>query len=88
MSADEPRDVVGAKLPQSWSQNRRDIVADAILEALEDAGLLAQEEITTVEVGGALMPVEAVEAYGLTLKLDALGEASEISSDRGLVVLG
>lgn len=83
----EPRDVVGAQLPKSWSQSRRDTMADEILEALDSAGLLAYDEYSAVEVGRALLPVETVEAYGLEIALDALGEASTITSPRGLVVL-
>lgn len=85
----EPRDVVGAVLPKSWSQNKKDAIADEILEALDNAGLLIGDALVTeVAVGErALIPVESVEAYGLTIRLDALGDASEISSERGLVAL-
>ncbi len=69
-------------------QNKKDILADQIVEALEAAGWHEPDLlIATVEVGEALMPVETVEAYGLTIKLDAMGEASEISSARGLAVV-
>lgn len=83
----EPRDVIGEKLPKSWSQTKRDTLSDKIIDALSEAGLLA-EEITAVEVVNALLPVETVEAFGLTIKLDAMGEASEISHRDGLVVSG
>lgn len=83
-----PRDVVSGTLPKSWSQTKRDDLADEILDALEEQGLLADAECTVVEVGDARMPVETVEAYGLTIRLDAMGEASEISHPAGLVVLG
>ena len=84
-----PRDVVAAKLPKNWSQDKRDTVADEILTDLEVAGHLTIDgECSTVSVGGyALVPVETVEAYGLTLRLDAMGEASEITHPAGLVVL-
>jgi hypothetical protein len=82
-----PRDVIGTVLPKSWSQTKRDTVADEIAEALWEAGLLA-DDITTVAVGDARLPVETVEAYGLTIKLDALGEASELSHPAGLVIFG
>jgi hypothetical protein len=85
----DPRDVVAAKLPKSWSQDKRDTLADEILDALEEVSLLVGDALVTeVAVGERpLIPVETVEAYGLTIRLDAMGEASEISSDRGLVAL-
>lgn len=86
--SDSLRDVIGKVLPQSWSQNKRDTLADEVEEALDNAGMLAPERIEAVEVATALMPVETVEAYGLTIKLDAMGEASEISHRDGLVVTG
>lgn len=85
--SDNPRDVVGAVLPKSWSQTKKDALADEILDALSDAGLLLEGAATTVEVGDARMPVETIEAYGLTIAIDALGDAAEISSPAGLVVL-
>lgn len=86
-SMESPRDVVGAVLPKSWSQDKRDTMADEIVDALYGAGFVLDEQISTVEVGGALVPVETVEAYGLEIRLDALGDASEISHPAGLVVL-
>jgi hypothetical protein len=85
--SDSPRDVIGTVLPKSWSQTKRDELSDTIVDALWEAGLLA-DDITTVAVGDARLPVETVEAYGLTIKLDALGEASELSHPAGLVIFG
>lgn len=42
----------------------------------------------TVEVQGARMAVETVEAYGLTIDLDSSGNAVAISAPAGLVVAG
>lgn len=83
-----PRDVIVPFLPKNWSQSRRDQVADEIADALGDAGLLAEFECIAVEVADAMVPVETVEAYGLTIRLDANGEASEISHRSGLVTIG
>lgn len=87
-STDEYRDVIGALLPKNWSQDKRDTLADEIVSDLEVAGVMVFPKCAKVEVTCALMPVETVEAYGLTIKLDANGEASEISHPSGLVVLG
>jgi hypothetical protein len=83
----EPRDVIGAVLPKSWSQTKRDDVADQIVNALFDAGLLLVDDVTTIEVRGARVPVETVEAYGLTIRVDANGNAAEITSPWGLEIL-
>jgi hypothetical protein len=76
--SNEPRDVVGAVLPKSWSQSKKDELADEILEALDEAGLLAADEIEAVGIRGARIPVETVEAYGLVIGVDANGDAAEI----------
>lgn len=81
-------DVIKEQLPKSMSAKRRDELAELIGDALAEGGYLVDGECTTVEVSDALMPVETVEAYGLTIKLDATGDASEISHRAGLVVLG
>lgn len=83
-----PNEVIIERLPKSMSAKRRQEVAEQILDALAEYGLLADGECCAVEVGNALVPVETVEAYGLTIRLDANGEASEISSAAGLVVVG
>jgi hypothetical protein len=83
-----PEEVVIEQLPKSMSAKRRGEVAEQILDALSESGLLVDNECSAVEVGNALVPVETVEAYGLTIRLDANGEASEISSAAGLVVVG
>jgi hypothetical protein len=81
-----PYDVVGAALPKTLSQKKRDEVAEQIVDALWDAGFLT-DGVTTVEISGAMVPVETVEAYGLTIRVDANGDAAEISSLRGLEIL-
>jgi hypothetical protein len=82
-----PEDVIKAQLPTGMSAKKRGEVAAQIVEALAQEGMLVEGECWTVMVGDALVPVETVETYGLVLKLDANGEASEISSRAGLVVL-
>jgi hypothetical protein len=48
-----------------------------------------RDVVNTVEVGQrALIAVETIEAYGLIIGLDALGEASDVSHRDGLVVVG
>lgn len=87
MSASDPRDVIGQALPKSWSQTKRDETAGQIEDALWEAGLLQVDVVTAVEVRGGLVPVETVEAYGLTIRLVANGEAVEINSLSGLEIL-
>lgn len=88
MTEPDPRDVVTAVLPKSWSQTKKDNLADEVLEALDTAGLLNLNGVFVVSPEDAKVPVETIEAYGLTIKLDALGDASEISSQTALQVLG
>lgn len=84
-----PEEVIRDALPVKMSKVRRDQLASEIADALAEAGWLLDGECTTVAVGPrALIPVETVEVYGLTIKLDALGDASEISHPGGLVTLG
>lgn len=82
MSTDTYREVIAKHLPKNWGQDRRDTTADEIVSDLEAAGILVNPECTTIEVTGARMPVETIEAYGLEIKLDANGEASSISRAR------
>jgi hypothetical protein len=82
-----PENVIRATLPKSWSEKKRQDLIDQIVSALSKEGLLRDGEVTLVEVADARMPVETIEAYGLTIALDALGDAAEISSPAGLVVL-
>lgn len=81
-------DVIKAQFPASMSKKRSNELAEQIADALAEAGLLVDGECTAVEVGNALLPVKTIEAYGLIIKLDATGDASEISHPSGLVVLG
>lgn len=81
-----PETVIRELLPNSWSQTRRNGLTDQILDALYDAGLLIDGSPRTVEVRGARVAVEAVEAYGLRISLDANGNAVEIASPWGLEV--
>lgn len=85
--SDDPQKLVEDALPKSWSAVRKANLAGEIVDVLSDAGLLVEEEFDTVEVATARMPVESVEAYGLRLRIDALGEAVEIHHPDGLVTL-
>ena len=82
-----PEDVIKELLPKSMSAKRRGELAEQIADSLATWGHLVDGECTTVEVADARMPVETVESYGLTIKLDAMGDAAEISHRSGLVVL-
>lgn len=64
-----------------------DVLIDRITDALWEAGLLLTDEVTTVEVRKASVPVELVEAYGLRIRLDANGDAAEIVAPGGLEIL-
>lgn len=81
-----PRDVIGPVLPKSWSQTKRDDLADQIADALYEAGLLVDEGIDSVEVRNARVTVETVEAYGLTIAVDAHGNAVQVTSPWGLEI--
>lgn len=60
-----------------------DTLSDQVAEALFKAGMLLDDEVTTLGVRNAPVPVETVEAYGLRIRLDANGDASEVTCDRG-----
>lgn len=81
-------DVIGAVLPKSWSQTKRDDLAEQIADALSTEGLLVENAINVVEVVGARVTVETIEAYGLTIELDALGDAVQVTSPAGLEIVG
>jgi hypothetical protein len=82
-----PEDAIRGTLPKSWSEKKREDLIGQIVTALSEEGFLRDGEVTLVEVADARMPVETIEAYGLTIALDAMGDAAEISSPAGLVVL-
>lgn len=84
----EVEKVIKSQLPKNMSAKRANALAEQIADALAEAGLLLDEHCTAVEVGDALLPVQTIESYGLVIKLDANGDASEISSRAGLVVIG
>lgn len=87
MSAD-PRDVISNVLPKSWSQAKKDDLINKITDALYEECLLVEDAINVVEVLGAMVTVETVEAYGLTIEVDANGDAVQVVSPHGLVVVG
>lgn len=86
MSRPDPEHVVAGVLPGGdRSENKRLALAGTIVRALEEAGYLAYD-IATVDVVGARVPIETVEAYGLTIRLDASGNAVSIASPYGLEI--
>ncbi len=83
MSADMEK-VIAKLLPGKLSNWRRAEVAEEIADELTSEGLLFPDGITAVEVPGARVPVETVDAYGLTIAVDANGNAVRVSSPWGL----
>lgn len=61
-------------------------LAQIIARKLEEAGFLVPEDFDTVEVRGARVPVETVEVYGLTITVDANGNAVSITSPYGFEI--
>lgn len=80
-------EVVRAALePHIKSEAKRDKAADAVVDALEAAGHLYENGwVTAVEVHHARVAIEAVEAYGLTITLDA--NAVSVSSPSGFMII-
>lgn len=79
--------IIAELLPDgSRSENKRLALAQTIVSELEEAGLL-MEELSTVEVYGARVPVETVQAYGLSIEVDAHGNAVTINSPWGLAAV-
>lgn len=75
-------DVLGANT--KLGERRREEIAVAIDDALIDQGWLIPEQgAASVEISGARVPVETVQAYGLTIEIDANGNAVTIESNRG-----
>lgn len=82
---DSALDKVLATHASQLSADRRTVLASEIIDALDAQGLLAVD-VMTVEVPYARVPVETVEAYGLTIELDANGDAVTVHSKHGLQV--
>lgn len=68
------------------SQAKRDEIAAEVADALYEAGYALGAEVSTVEVCGARVPVETVEAFGLVISLDSNGNAVAITSPYGMEV--
>jgi hypothetical protein len=83
----EPEDIIAKLLPGKLSQTRRQEVAESILDELADAGYLFLDTVSSVEIPGARVTVETIQAYGLTIEIDANGDAGKITSLRGLEVV-
>ncbi|MEU1810975.1 hypothetical protein [Micromonospora aurantiaca (nom. illeg.)] len=81
------REAIGATLPERWSQTKKDELADAVYEALDNLGLIVDGPISTVDVVGAPITVERVEAYGLAIEVDANGNAVSVTSPWGLEIV-
>jgi hypothetical protein len=77
------RDALGTMFK---SQRRIDELVNPIYDALEKAGCLIMGDLATVEVCGARLAVDGVEAYGLSISLDAHGNAVDVSSPHGMFV--
>lgn len=83
-----PDDAVRKALePYIKAETKRATAAGDVVEALESAGhLYANGWVTEVEVHHARVPVETVEAYGLTIRVDANGNAVSVSSAHGFMI--
>lgn len=82
-----PEQTIAELLPKKWSEARRTALASTLADALESVGFLHRNNPEVVEVIGARVPVETVEVYGLTIRLDANGNAVSITSPYGLEVV-
>jgi uncharacterized protein YaaQ len=83
-----PEEVIDAALaPYIKSAKRREEAVSKLVDALGNAGLLTEYEVDAVEVHGARVPVEDVDAYGLSISLDAKGNAVRVSCPWGLAVM-
>jgi hypothetical protein len=69
------------------SERRIEELSTPIYDALEKAGCLLMGDLATVEVCGARVAVEAVEVYGLSISVDANGNAVDVSSPFGMGVV-
>lgn len=81
--------VVENALPKSIrSEARRAELAQAITDALEAEGHLWEDGwVDAVEVHNARVITETIEVYGLTIQLDAHGNAVTVSSPHGFMVI-
>lgn len=69
-------------------EERREELAREIDDALIEEGWLVPEQgADSVEIDGARVPVETVQIYGLTIEVDANGNAVTVSSERGKMFL-
>lgn len=74
--------------PHIKAEGKRDTAAEKVWEALIDAGHLYENGwVEAVEVHGAKVPVETVHVGGLTVRLDAGGNAVSVSSPWGFMII-
>lgn len=64
---------------------KRKELANAIIDALDEAGMLVGD-FRAVDVVGAKVPVDYVTAYGLDISVDANGNAVDVSSPYGFLL--
>lgn len=83
MIASDPEHIIASLLPGGErSENKRLALAKTIARELEEAGLLIWD-LGAVEVNGGRVPVETVEAYGLVIEVDTVGNAVSVTSPWG-----
>lgn len=69
------------------AEAKRESAAGAVRSALEDTGHLFENGwVCAVEVHHARLAVQTVQAYGLTITLDAHGNAVTVSSEDGFMI--
>lgn len=77
-----------ALVPHIKGEAKRNKAADAVHDALEKASHLYEDgHVEAVEVHDSRVPVETVNVYGLTIRLDAGGNAVSVSSPYGFMII-
>jgi hypothetical protein len=76
-----------ALTPFLKSNKRREKAAESIAENLREAGLLLDYAPETVEVVGSRVAIETTTVGGLTVSLDAAGNAVRVTSPYGFEVI-
>jgi hypothetical protein len=70
------------------AESRRDKAAESLVAALTEAGHLYENGwVEAVEVHNSAVPVETRHEYGLTIRLDAGGNAVSVSSPYGFMII-
>lgn len=72
-----------SKSTKMGAKKREELAVEIDDALIEEGWLVPEQGVSSIEVDGARVPVETVQIYGLTIEVDANGNAVTVSSERG-----